>query len=82
MWFHYQGCEKAWPVVKITGDVELSSGTYLIIDLIQLLIYWRGTTEAIRWLLPAASFLGCYFFFVFCVSCWDNSRPPSSNSMR
>lgn len=48
MWFHYQGYEKAWPVVKITGNVELSSGTYLIIDLIQLLIYWRDTTEAIR----------------------------------
>lgn len=66
MWFHYQGCEKAWPVVKITGNVELSSRTYLIIDLIQLLIYWRETTEAIRWLLPAAPFLGCYSFF--CVS--------------
>lgn len=67
VWFHYQGCKKAWPVVKITGNVELSSETYLIIDLIQLLIYWRETTEVIRWLLPAASFLGCYSFF-FCVS--------------
>lgn len=76
------GLRKSLACSQNYGNRRSSQWTYLILDHIQLLIYRRETTEVVRWLLPAASFLGCYPFLFFVSPGWDISRLPSSNSMR